>query len=151
MNVVSSMWTLSQVCERCLKYVNVVSSMWTLSRIEWTLSHIEWTLSHIEWTLSHIEWTLSQINEHYCSKHLTKERLNTIFKKFDFDENGYITTDCLIHAVNQAGFSMTSGQAEDLIKKYDNYGNGYLDVENLFLYNIILFKTKDFKRMMTSS
>ena len=54
------MWMLSQVCERCLKYVNVVSSMWTLS-------HIEWTLSHIEWTLSHIEWSLSQINEHYCS------------------------------------------------------------------------------------
>ena len=45
---------LSQVCERCLKYVNVVSSIWTLSHIEWTLSRIEWTLSRIEWTLSQV-------------------------------------------------------------------------------------------------
>ena len=40
-------WTLSQVCERCLKYVNVVSYWMNLVSSMWTLSHIERTLSQV--------------------------------------------------------------------------------------------------------
>lgn len=68
-------------------------------------------------------------------KCLTKERLTTIFKKFDENENGRISPDCVFKTLNASGFTVTAAQAEDLVTKYDYSKKGYIQL-------------KDFKSMM---
>ena len=50
-------------------------------------------------------------------KLLTKERLKTIFHKFDTDLDGKITQDNMLEAMESFGYPLTESQAADLIRR----------------------------------
>ena len=66
---------------------------------------------------------------------LTKDRLQTIFSKFDLDNNQIITEENLISALDIQGFSLTKSQASEMISMYDTGDSGYIS-------------KLDFKKMM---
>ena len=66
---------------------------------------------------------------------LTKDRLQTIFSKFDLDNNQIITEENLISALDIQGFSLTKSQASEMISMYDTASSGFIS-------------KLDFKKMM---
>lgn len=66
---------------------------------------------------------------------LTKDRLQTIFSKFDLDNTQIITEENLISALDIQGFSLTKSQASEMISMYDTASSGFIS-------------KLDFKKMM---
>ena len=66
---------------------------------------------------------------------LTKDRLQTIFSKFDLDNNQIITEENLISALDIQGFSLSKSQASEMISMYDTADSGFIS-------------KLDFKKMM---
>ena len=71
-------------------------------------------------------------------KALTKDRLQTIFSKFDIDSNHMITEENLIDAIDNLGFTVSKSKAGDIIKQYDSSNSGFIS-------------KNDFKAMITKS
>ena len=63
------------------------------------------------------------------SKKYSRQELQAAFKKFDADNNGYITTKELRDILSRLGRQVTHKDAESMIRQLDTSGDGKLSFD----------------------
>lgn len=62
-------------------------------------------------------------------KILTNERLTAMFKQFDTDNSGYITTNDILEAMLKLGQKITPEEIKDIMKKHAKEKEGHISFE----------------------
>lgn len=62
-------------------------------------------------------------------KKYSKQELQTAFKKFDADNNGYITTTELNHILTRMGRHISRDDVEAMIRSLDSSGDGKISFD----------------------